>query len=329
MNVSSLENLVRPSAQLWGEGLVDQSIATRWRPMNWDDVDADELTYFIPGLLAPETLKRAAESGSGPARFLNEARHTQLVRTVAALARQAPIGGERERQNRALGFVTALGITSVPARDLWDESRNRDQSPGIRTAWAGGIEAAAIYELSVLACIDRMLVDATKPVESADASAIQAPDVSGVLIASMHSGVNGAYIYRDLAYAHETFATAAWIGKLLAGRPALLPDFVAEILIETAQRLQGDAAPDPLDELLYRHAVAAVGERRTLATIPPGAALGAAGDRDTQGVARLRSASVLLEPRASGSHISGSRMLAIQKRLFWHLSKRVRRIERD
>lgn len=264
MNVSNLATLVRPSAQLWGDGLVDQSVATRWRQRHWDDVDVDELTYFIPGLLAPEALNAATESSSGPASFLNEALETQLARAVAALVGLWPNGSERERQVRALGFVTALGITSIPARDICNQCRVSNPASGIRMIWAGGRKAAAIYELSVLATIDCMLGDATKLAARAVAPVMPAPSASDALIASMHSGVNGAYIYKDLAYAHETLATAAWIGKLLAGRPALLPDFIAAILIETAYRVKRNSVTDPLDALIYRHAVAAVGERRLL-----------------------------------------------------------------
>lgn len=264
MNVSNLATLDRPSAQLWGDGLVDQSVATHWRQRHWDDVDVDELTYFIPGLLAPEALEAAAESSSGPVGFLAEARETQLGRAVTALAGLLPVGSERERHVRALGFVTALGITPITARDICDQSRVANPASGIRMIWAGGIQAAAIYELSVLAAIDCMLGDAAKLVANAVAPMMPAPSASDALIASMHSGVNGAYIYKELAYAHETHATAAWIGKLLAGRPALLPEFIAAILIETAYRVKRNSVTDPFDALIYRHAVAAVGERRLL-----------------------------------------------------------------
>ena len=256
---------------LWGDGLVDQSLSTLWYAPDWGGVDLDELTFFIPALLCRSALANLAERGSGgPAGHIRNALGRRLIGAVEVLSRVlAPEAAGQ--QAWVLQAIDKIAILSLPADVLWAEKEGLRRGGGGGTFDLGwplrrGLREAAIYELSVLACLDRMMRDASALCRGEAAPTAAGSNVSAAdaLIASIHSGLNGSYVYSDLTYMHETFATGAWLGTVLSGRAALLPQFMAEILWELFERVlqRGEASMDDTDRVLLEHARLAVGEYR-------------------------------------------------------------------
>ncbi len=117
------------------------------------------------------------------------------------------------------------------------------------------------FELSVLACIDRMLLDALPPRLPAAECCIASADCAEVLVASIYTSFNGAYVYPQFAFAHELLGAGAWLGVLLRGRSALMPVFVAQVLADYIGR---GNAQDPIARLLEFHAELCGGSERLI-----------------------------------------------------------------
>jgi len=252
---------------LWGDGLVDQSLPTLWYANNWQCVDIDELTFFIPALSSHSALSTLTDYGSGgPVGHIRNALGRRLVSAVRVLARA--LGPETVGQEaRALEAIDKIAILSIPA-DVLLGGADKPHPRAVIFRWSSSrsLREAAIYELSVLTCLDRMMQDAgallrAEAPPTASDSRVSAADA---VVASMYCGVNGAYVYRDLAYMHETLATGAWLGTVLSGRAALLPQFVAEVLCELFERLlqHGEESLDDVDRVLLEHTRIAVGQHR-------------------------------------------------------------------
>lgn len=66
---------------------------------------------------------------------------------------------------------------------------------------------------------------------------------------------NGAYVYPQYAFAHELLGTGAWLGVLLRGRSALMPEFVAQVLTDYMSDPQKSwaNAQNPIARLLEFH----------------------------------------------------------------------------
>ena len=112
------------------------------------------------------------------------------------------------------------------------------------------------FEISVLACIDRMLTDAMSSSTRHVDCLINSPGLADILVGSIHTSINGAYVYPKYAFAHELLGAGAWLGTLLRGRAALMPDFVAEVILgylDQTARLQ-PSEWDPVKSLFEWHA---------------------------------------------------------------------------
>jgi hypothetical protein len=117
------------------------------------------------------------------------------------------------------------------------------------------------FELSVLACIDRMLLDALPPCSPPAECCIASADCADVLVASIYTSFNGAYVYPQFAFAHELLGAGAWLGVLLRGRSALMPVFVAQVLADYIGRR---GVQDPIARLLDFHAELVGGSERLM-----------------------------------------------------------------
>lgn len=230
----------------WGDGLVDQSLSTTWYPVSWDDVSDDELVFFLPSLAFSRTAigGRLSERGC---RFIRDAlcRRTADFADAAAAALGRPqVADASARDSDVLGLIARSGaLTSLPADEAVREGRALRADHGTPAHGRKLSEQAVIEELAALACIDRMHFDASgADACAADGGACTAG--AGVsfevaLLASIHAQFNAAYLYPHYDWGHESFAAGAWLGTLMSGRAALMPPFIAEILLDVCP------APEP------------------------------------------------------------------------------------
>ncbi|WP_447677274.1 hypothetical protein [Methylobacterium sp. M6A4_1b] len=187
---------------LWGDGIVEGGLAGLWSARGWSDVSDDELVFLIPGVVRAE-----ANSLDGAAARIrrvldSRARSGTQVRPPAA------------RVNRR---IDAAHLT-VPSA----ESRVSEWPTGVIVR-AGADPFARL----VMAELDRFHEDACLAAER------RGPTTGAqAMFRSIHSGINAAYVYEDLAPLQETLAVGAWMGHLLRGRPALLPPCLAEPLAD-------------------------------------------------------------------------------------------------
>jgi hypothetical protein len=233
-----------PSSAVWGEELLHQSLTTLWYPRDWSDVDDDELVLFLPSLFSSDgigvklPIRRAFIKRLGASiRVLESNGHRQTLRRIAEVGAISSILTETESWH-------------VAEDSLWDE----EQSLVARCSTDDDV-AAWRFELAVLACIDRMLADATPSVRTASCL-IEAPSLADVLVGSIHTSINGAYAYPKYAFAHEILGTGAWIGLLMRGRSALMPDFAAEVILAYLDPTKRSRTTecDPIANLLEWHA---------------------------------------------------------------------------
>ena len=227
------------SKRVWGEGLADQPLSSFFGHLTWDDVSTDELIVLMPAL----TRKKSAGGGTRDCAFF--VRRALTARVFDCVTRMA---GETEEEEPAPALrqaaidivVRSQTVTAVSAIDaalssdeIWKEifgrrivSRYRDLaiSPVPSTL---AIDRWAL-ELSILAALDRLLRDAERPRQDVATAPIQSSDA---LVASIYASLNAAYVYPELEYMHETLMLGAWLGILERGRPALMPDFIAEQIL--------------------------------------------------------------------------------------------------
>jgi hypothetical protein len=263
----------------WGDGLDDQSLTDLWSVRAWDDVSADELVFLIPALTSyGQQRKYSLECGPYP--FARAALVVAIRRAAADLSGHAvhaawarsasSIFKEIARSGAVLSMdpVEALMLGGaeherLPERSLFWNWRRR---PGIRTT--AGSECAfdhLVRELTVLACLDKFVRAAHEKSVSVERKA----PISGnatlpdALVASIHSGINAAYVYQRFEFAHELFSVGAWLGIMLRGRPSVIPEFVAGYFSQCAGRYQ-DISTEKQDicgQILLHYMELALGQR--------------------------------------------------------------------
>jgi hypothetical protein len=222
----------KPRVLAWGDGLVDQGLASLWYPCDWAEAGFDELVCLIPSLAG------AGEGSTGPSPI---------------------IGRELERQDSiARGRSSLLATT--------DQGEQTD--------------TRLVNAQTAMTHLHRMLQDASQPCPRFAHDAQTAPQLCDVLAASIHSRINGAYVYPAYDCCHELLSTGAWLGHLLNGRAAYMPAFIAGCLADYLPRRlsKNGQSADPCGSLLWSYADICVGGVRLLSI--------AERVRDT-GVARL------------------------------------------
>ena len=222
-------------------------------PATWESVSEDEYVFLLPSL----TRQRPSASGrdAGPERYLRDA---LIARVHECVLHFSPMYSSAVAQGRLLvigtiersGVITSLALDQVlsdsevawrrfyaphaaswhPLRQLWRPKAD-DQAADIR--WG--------YELAVLAALDRMLGEVTNEGAQRSSPALYYPPLWQVLIASMHSGFNGAYLFRQYEFAHELLTVAAWLGHPLRRRSALMPPMIARRLVDHSKGAAGFA----------------------------------------------------------------------------------------
>ena len=231
------------SQPIWGDGLVDLSLSCAlWYPRSWADVSDDELVLFLPSLLAADQAQEGA-----PVRIRN-AFVRRLRASILILAQRDRLQAfHRIAETSAISGIGSDGnlsdwIWQTPTgaeRFIADRCASRQSS----TDWR--------FEIAVLACIDRMLAEAMNCPVQRNACLIDSPELTDALIASIHTSFNAAYAYSSYSFAHELLGTGAWLGMLLMGRSALMPEFVACVLIEHLVR---PSQSDLVSDILRFHA---------------------------------------------------------------------------
>lgn len=264
-------------ARLWGDGLVDQSLTMLYYPCSWDDVTEDELAFLLPSLCRRQTV--ATDGDVGPYHFLRRALVARIYDCGLRLAGHAQTDSTHEWPGTIDTIDQSGVVTSVPPRRAWIEGEAvwrelYGGTPFIHQPMkpsAGGVldelqRAVWIFELSVLACLDRVLGDAaTSPghVLSGGPGDITLADA---LTASIYSSFNAAYVYPQFEGIHELLTVGAWLGYPVRGRTALMPLLVAERLIDHL----GGGSPDEFTDsgrceaLIRFHAGLAGGAARLL-----------------------------------------------------------------
>jgi hypothetical protein len=219
--VLSLRGWCRPqTTYVWGDGIVDRSLTTLWNARNWSDVSEDELVFYIPSLAAIEK-DTAGENGVAP--FVRRALLRRLRSSVDLLC----VGSPKETLDKiaACEAISTVQLQGSTASDLFVQCKGPSKGPEKDMAvWA--------FELSALASIDRMLLDAKRQRPRPRPDAICTVEFVDALVASIHSSINGAYVYPEFASAHELLGTGAWLGVLQRSHSALMPGFVAQVLTE-------------------------------------------------------------------------------------------------
>lgn len=105
----------------------------------------------------------------------------------------------------------------------------------------------ARHDEAILPCLEQMLNtsrDSSKNQETAP--------LAQAFVASVHSNINAAYVYCEHAYAHELFATGAWLGILGQGRRALMPEFIAEAFLEYSAHPGDHATAEIINDYAQR-----------------------------------------------------------------------------
>jgi len=196
----------------WGDGFIEYPLATLWHPRSWSDVSDDELVLYLPQLTDCDDPQFG----------------------IAARLRERLI--HRTRISEALSVLSG-DVSAVRAKPLTPEERatvghlplDRD-----RPSW--------MQEAAILAAIRHMLRRACS--EATDTLSLET-----ALLASMHTGINAAYVYPEHAYAHELLTAGAWLGVLLKGRRALMPRAVADVFMESEAR----GTKSTIDEMMHVH----------------------------------------------------------------------------
>lgn len=252
----------RARGPLWGDGLIDRSLTTMWYPTDWDTVSADELVLIIPSLVSRTPPRDAAH---GPALHIWQAMAARVESAVLAINSIVSDGGTgtsvlgRLKASGAIDVYLATTFadgTRTPERPLSDPTGFAFRHWTSKEVWE--------FELSVLACIDRMLCEALPPTPERTKALLDTFELPEALIASIHARFNGAYVFPQYDYAHEILTAGAWLGILMQGRPALMPVVVSEVLVAYLERQESALSPSAqaIADILSFHAALVGGAER-------------------------------------------------------------------
>lgn len=258
--------------QAWGDGIVDQSLSTLWYPCNWRSVSDDELTLFMPSLVFGEARDKDLFERRRLAAYICR---RLMQRTIVAARRLGAMQSGRSgtaASLAALGLIERCGVlSSLPRAMDWQAGGDSDGSPGhpVQFALLQGDQGddgawhrdagAMLFELSVLACLDRLHAKACADSDTDDLST-QAIGIGDALIASIYACCNAAYVWPSFDPSHELMTVGAWLGHLMCGRDALLPPPIARYLVDILDPPSGlREAGSICDDIIRVHAAAAVG----------------------------------------------------------------------
>lgn len=218
----------------WGDGLLEHGLSTLWYPCSWHSVDEDELVLLVPSLL---TYRQPLDLADGPAAHLCRRLTARLARSgMHPGSRSAAHGGNEATSE----LITGSGAISVylaagcPAKN--EQVARTAPRTAPRCSQLPFNSAFWREELCALATMDRMLYDTLPATAQKAPPLLERPELPDVLLATIHTSVNGAYVYPETGFAHELLTAGAWLGIVLTGRPALMPSTVGEVLLSYLDR---------------------------------------------------------------------------------------------
>lgn len=228
-----------PAQPPWGDGFLELSLSTLWYSRSWSDVSDDELVLLFPYLNQSDDPEFGVAARIRRA-FFRRLRASMIIldeggkqRTLDLIAKTSSISSIISDKNFA---DIAIQIPTLEERTIAGRFASQ-------TSWKS--------ETAVLASINHLLLKV-----SAGGAQTISPELTDALNGSIHTGFNAAYVYPAYAFAHELFATGAWLGILLRGRAALMPEFIARVLNESLVRPHG---ADPASDVLRFNAERAGG----------------------------------------------------------------------
>ena len=213
----------------WGGELGEFALATVWRPADWTTAEDDDLVFYLPSL---------ASSHSGLKATGGAVEH--LVKILKARVRDAAmLMSATMEPPLALSAAVELLISTATLTQLTASECVVGRRAG--AAAEAGAETdrdrkLLLVDLIAIARVDRMLLDALDPsgCRSDKKHVIDWPlSFTDVVAATVHSRINGAYVYPRHAYAHETLTVAAIIGHLLHGRAAYINRTIAGCIVDS------------------------------------------------------------------------------------------------
>jgi hypothetical protein len=216
-----------PELPIWGDGLVQQSLAELYSPCGWRSAGADEFAFLIPSLAA--RFRPASTVPPEAAAYLQ-----RLLAHISFAAHHLPeLQQDRPRHAaRPLELILASGtITTLTAGEIVREAEAArcrffgPLCPLAQTTRANQTAATPqftrecwVFELSVLSCLDHMLATARRGGKHDHRIC-----PTDAFVGSLHASFNAAYVYPEFVYAHELLSLGAWLGYLVRGRAALMP----------------------------------------------------------------------------------------------------------
>ena len=215
----------------WGIDLLDSGLSTLWYPCDWESVADDELVLLIPTLTSRtgasrqphDAAARIAQRISGfldaPQSFLfSDFEDPPRPQSLVALIE----GSGALSSFRKYPEVLA---TADPSKRYLAEIQLK--APGRSSARRIG----CFDTLCALATMDRMLYDAMPPPVAEAPVLLDRLELPDILLATILTRIHGAYVYPEIGYAHELLTAGAWLGVVLTGRPAIMPEDVADVLV--------------------------------------------------------------------------------------------------
>ena len=233
-----------PGVGAWGDGLVDRSLTSLWYPTDWNEVGDDELVFVLPTLSTWQThpTRATAIGGDGPARYLTRTLAARAQATAGLIAADASGNATATPALALEALVKRAILTAIPLEEL------AAAMPGARNAPLAAIAASIdeqpalpdwlVLELTAIAHLDRMLLDARGSKRAVDAAPLVNWPLSlaDVVLATINARLNGVYVYPEFAHAHELLTAAALLGHLACGRAAYIPPHVAQSLVDLLSR---------------------------------------------------------------------------------------------
>ncbi len=212
----------------WGLEIADEADELLALARSWSDVDVDELTFLLPSLIeAPR--RDGGRDAIDPSQLAEEV----LWHRAAMVARLAANGSGTEGREGASAVLAALAECGLLCEEVAAGALRCVHHDGtfydVPTPLVGTSSVmdrtTFLEELSILTTL---AAAASRPSPAArDVPAT----LSDAVVVSVHTRVNGGYVFPEYEFAHELLTSAAWVGHVLRGRTALMPATVAECIL--------------------------------------------------------------------------------------------------
>ena len=231
-----------PFAAPWGDGLLDLSLSTLWYSADWNSVSDDELAFLLPSLSRwrPRKPGTTGSGDPGPIDYLRRILKARVLSAASLISQRSHPSRVSSAQD-VLDWLVVGGIVSkVPISEL--RLRNTTDHGLAESELADDSEASdqppdwLADELRAIAHLDRLLHDALGLSDTDECS--RAPffrrpqSLAAVVQSTVHSRLNGAYVYPEYAFAHELLTVAAVLGHLVQGRAAYISPPIADCIAD-------------------------------------------------------------------------------------------------